>query len=605
MKRLIFFILFTCGSLGMLAQTPLLERKLSIAIKNERLDATLKRISGAGNFIFSYSPEILDEEKIINLTFVDRSVRQILDEIFKGSVQYKARGKYIILTQARQAAKQEPAIVTGYVVDEATGERLKDVSIYDPVTLTSTTTDSFGYFEMKIEKPSADLILSVNRANYSDTLVNVASKDRLLNIPIRIDREKVIVLADSVGQKVKRFWERQVLFFENMNLRNIDDTLYRRTQVSFVPFVGTNHKMSGHVINDYSLNILGGYSLGIRKLEFGGVFNLVRGNMNGVQFAGVLNGVGGEMTGVQFAGVFNGNRQASHGAQFAGVLNLNTGDTEGLLAAGVGNITAGRQEGPQLAGVYNIASHDAGPVQLGGVFNLAAKNMKGAQVAGVFNLTGKRIKGAQVAGVFNLAGKEIQGTQIAGVLNFASRVKGSQIGLINIADSIRGVPIGLMSIVWKGYHKIEISADEIFYTNLSFRTGVRQFYNILAAGVKPSTYKEDETFWTFGYGVGTAPRLSRKLFLNLDVTANQIVKGHTIDAINLLNKVYVGFDYQAFKKMSLTFGATLNGYITKNSVDTYPDLFTEYRPDIFYDRDFGTDHNLKMWIGGKVGLRFL
>lgn len=606
MRKLLVGLFFICGMLAGQSQTPLLERKVTVSIQNERLDAALKRIAAAGNFTFSYNPEILDDEKIVKYNFVDKSVREILDEVFKGSVDYKSRGKYLILTRARQTTQQQPAIVTGYVIDEATGERLRDVSIYDPVTLTSAITDSFGYFEIKIDKPSPDLILSVNRTNYGDTLVHIQSRDRLLNIPIRINKEKVAIMADSVGQKVKRFWERQVLLFEkNKNLRNIDDTLYRKTQVSFVPFIGSNHKMSGHVINDYSLNILGGYALGVRKLEVGGIFNLVRGDMTGVQFAGVLNGVGGHMSGVQFAGVFNGNRFASRGAQFAGVLNLNTDDTEGLQAAGVGNITTGRQDGPQLAGVFNVAAREADAVQLAGVFNLAAKKIRGAQVAGVFNLSGKTMKGTQVAGVMNVAGKGIQGAQLAGVLNIASRVKGSQIGLVNIADSVQGVPIGLMSFVWKGYHKIEVSADEIFYTNVSFRTGVRQFYNIFTAGAKPSTYGDNETFWTFGYGLGTAPRLSRKLFLNFDLTSNQIIQGNTIDAINLLNKVYVGFDYQFLRKMSLTFGATVNGYITKNSVDSYPELFTEYQPDIFYDRDLGGNHNLKMWIGGKIGLRFL
>jgi len=104
---------------------------------------------------------------------------------------------------------------------------------------------------------------------------------------------------------------------------------------------------------------------------------------------------------------------------------------------------------------------------------------------------------------------------------------------------------------------------------------------------------------------GTAPKLSRKLFLNLDLTANQIVAGNSIEAVNLLNKIYVGFDYQAFRKMSLTFGATLNGHITKNSFDAYPPLFTDYQPDIFYTRDLGSNHNMKMWMGAKVGLRFL
>ena len=606
MKPLLFFLLLIAGSLSVHCQTPLLERKISLKIENERLDVSLKLISQAGNFIFSYNPAILDPAKIVNYHFTDKTIREILDVIFRGTVQYKARGKYVILTAGDRAKNKEPAIVTGYVVDESTGERLKDVSIYDPVTLTSTVTDSYGYFEIKIDRPSPDLILSINRRNYTDTLVMVPSKDRLLNIPIKIDKEKIATLADSVGQKFKRFWKKQVLWFENINIDNVDDTLYRKTQLSFVPYVGSNHRMSGHVVNDYSLNILGGYSLGVEKLEFGGLFNLVRGDMNGLQLAGLFNDVGGQMKGVQLAGVFNLNQHRAKGAQFAGVMNINPDEMEGPQFAGVGNITSGLQNGPQFAGVFNIASQESQPLQLAGLYNLAAKDMKGFQGSGVFNFTGKNIRGTQVAGVLNFAGKNVMGAQIAGVLNFAGKkVKGTQIGLINIADSVCGVPVGFMSLVWKGYHKIELSADEIFYNNLSFRTGVRDFYNIFTAGAKPSTYKEDETLWTFGYGLGTAPRLSRKLFLNLDVTANQIVQGNSIEAVNLLNKLYLGFDFQAFRQMSLTFGATLNGHITKDSIDAYPELFTDYQPDIFYTRALGSDHTMKMWVGAKVGLRFL
>ena len=606
MKSILIFLFAFFGAYIALGQTPLLERKISIAAANERLAVSLKRISEAGGFIFSYNPEALNDQRMVSFNFVDKSIREVLDGIFSGSVRYKTRGKYIILTRSeQQQISKEPAIISGYVVDEATGERLRDVSIYDPVTLSSTITDSYGYFQIKIDRPSPDLILSVNRKNYNDTLVVVPSRERLLNIPIRIDRDKITTIADSVGIKMQRFWEKQVRWFENLNFENIDDTLYRTTQVSFVPFVGTNHKLSGHVINDYSFNVLGGYALGVRKLEIGGLFNLERGDMSGVQFAGLFNGVGGKMTGVQFAGIMNGNGAASQGAQFAGVLNLGDGEMGGPQFAGVGNITNGTQKGPQVAGVFNLSTRDNNGAQIAGVFNISAKTMTGLQSAGVFNLSGKNIRGVQLAGVMNVTGKDIRGAQIAGVLNVARKVKGTQIGLINIADSVKGVPVGLLSLVFKGYHKIEISADEIFYHNLAFRTGVRKFYNILTAGAKPSSYREQETIWTFGYGVGTAPRLSRKLFLNVDLTSNQIVRGNSFDGLNLLNKFYLGIDYQAFRKMSLAFGATLNGHIIEKAVDTYAPLFTDYAPEILYSRDLGSSHHLKMWVGGKVALRFL
>jgi hypothetical protein len=600
---------------------PFLERTITVTCNQERLEVALKKISQQGGFTFSYNSAIVDANKIVSYTFTNKTIREILDQLFNGTIQYKVRGKYVILTKAEISSVKTPQIYSGYVLDEATGERLKNVSVYDPVTLSSTITDSYGYFEIEIEKPSADLRLAINKQSYTDTLIVVPSKTgRLLNIPLHIDKHKFTSLADSVGQRFKRFWKKTQVSTSRVNLANIDDTLYRTVQFSLIPFVGTNHALSGNVINDYSLNLLGGYSLGVKKIELGGMFNIVSGNVNSAQLAGVFNAVGGDVTGVQMAGIFNANRGSVQGAQFAGVFNLNWNGvkyfaaagminltrhgSQAVQAAGIGNVTIGKQESPHLAGLFNFSTDDV-KSQIAGCYNFTAHNVKGWQVAGVVNFAAKKVEGAQTAGILNFAGKEVRGIQLAGVLNYATKVHGTQIGLVNVADSIKGVPVGFLSFVMKGYHKIEISADEMFYTNVAFRTGVHQFYNIFTAGAKPSTFKNDATFWTFGYGVGTAPRLSKKLSLNFDITSNQITQGHAIEAVNMINKVYVGIDYTIVKKVSITAGATLNGYVTDNTYNQYQDVFADYHPNIFYNQNFGNDLNMKMWIGGKVGLRFL
>ena len=222
------------------------------------------------------------------------------------------------------------------------------------------------------------------------------------------------------------------------------------------------------------------------------------------------------------------------------------------------------------------------------------------------NVTTGDFKGAQVSGLLNFTLRALEGAQVSGLLNYATRVRGAQVGIINATDSIHGVPIGLISFVLKGYHKIEVSADEIFYTNVAFRTGVRQFYNILTAGAKPNTFDDEETYWTFGYGIGTAPRLSRTLSLNVDLTANQVVYGgQSIEAINMINKLYLGLDFQIVKNFGVTFGVTLNGYVTDTTYDKYQPLFTDYKPNIIVDKTYSNDINMKMWWGGKIGLRFL
>jgi hypothetical protein len=603
------------------AEVPLLERVLSITFESERVDVALHKISQQGNFTFSYNPSVIDASRLVTGSFNGMTVREILNELFRGSVQYKARGNYIILTKGQASTSTNSQTFSGYVVDESTGKRLKDVSVYDPVSLSSAVTDSYGYFQIKVDKPPADLLLAVNKKNYTDTVVVVPSgKNNLLKIPMSFNEEKIEMIADSVAEKIKRFWEKSVLSLHSPNTENITDTLYRNTQVSFFPYVGTNHRLSGNVINDYSFNIFGGYSRGVRKLEVGGLFNIDREDVQQFQFASIFNAVGGKVSGLQMAGLANLNLDSANAVQFAGLINLNwnssqkfsgaglsnvtNGNATGVQMAGLSNFTLGHQNGANIGGLFNFALGNAGPAQIAGLFNYAGKSFEGGQVAGMFNFTAKEIRGAQI-GLINVVPGRISGVQVSPLINYATKVNGVQVGFMNVADSIHGIPLGFMSFVVKGYHKIEVSADEIFYTNLAFRTGIHQFYNIFTAGVKPGSIEQDETFWTFGYGVGTSPRLTKWLNLNVDITTSQIVKGNNIDAINLLNKIFLGFEFEPVKKIGLAVGVTLNGQVTDATYTQYPELFTDYTPDIKYDHTYSNDINLKLWWGGKIGLRFL
>jgi hypothetical protein len=586
---------------------PLLERTVTISLEQERLEVALKKISTQAGFTFSYNSNIIDANKIVSQNFAGKTVREILDQIFGGSIQYKARGKYVILTKASADEAKDQRTLSGYVVDESTGKRLQNVSVYDPVSLSSTVTDSYGYFELKVDQPSGEEVkLAVRKMNYSDTVVAVTTDRReLMNIQMREHADKVNALADSVKQKIKRFWQTKVRSPQAVNMENIQDTIYRKFQFSVFPFVGTNHKLSGNVINDYSVNLLGGYSLGVKKLEFGAIFNIVRSDVTGAQFAGIFNAVGGKMKFIQMAGIFNMNRDSVSGYQFAGMVNLNGNSSSKLSGAGLLNLTLRDSRGTHLAGLGNATIGKQEGAHVAGLFNFSTQDSRGAQVAGLTNVTVGNFNGGQVSGLLNFTLKEVKGAQVSGFLNYATKIKGAQIGLINATDSIDGVPIGVISFVLKGYHKIEVSADEIFYTNVAFRTGIRQFYNILTAGAKPDTFEDEETYWTFGYGIGTAPRLSPRLSLNVDLTANQVVYGQSIEAINMINKLYVGLDFQVVKNFGVTLGLTLNGYITDTTYDKYQPLFTDYKPHFISDKTYSNDINMKMWLGGKIGVRFL
>jgi hypothetical protein len=604
--RLFYFIFlsalaYSFYSIGQQKQNPILERSASIRASNEKIPSVLNRIGQAAGFSFSYNSAIIDSNQEISIDATNQTVRSILNEIFNGSMNYKEKGNYLILTRAAPAPVKNNivvVIINGYVQDESTGDKISNASVYDKLTLTSAVTDDFGYFKLKIEKKTDSISLSVSKKNYRDTLVSItAPSNQYLTISINpIKKDTFEIAAQTKSVDTVSIVKKEMLSFpyeSEPNVQNISDTLHELVQVSFLPFLGTNGRLSGNIVNDYSINIFGGYSLGTREIELGFFFNLDRGDVSWLQLAGFANAVGGKVYGIQGAGFANVNGDETEAVQLAGFANTNLGNTRGVQVAGFANTNLGKMNGVQVAGFSNV--------------NATRLPSQGVQVAGFGNVQIGDYVGSQFAGATNIATDKITGSQISVLFNHGKEVRGTQIGLINYADTLGGVPIGLISIVKKGYHKIELSADEVFYTNLAFRTGVKKFYSQLMAGLKPTQSIEptDTSVWTFGYGLGTSPRINRWLSIDIDLLSQHVNKGSFTEELSLLNKFYVGLDFQLAKKFSIATGLTLNGYLTRPSYTDYPQLFTDFKPNIFYDENVGTDINLKMWLGAKIALRFL
>ena len=581
-------------------KTPILERKISLSVTNERLSNVLSRISQEGKFSFSYNASIVPEDQTLSLNSKNKSVREILNEIFKGSMDYKEKSNHLILTKVPIKQTQvttTAVIISGYVEDAVTKKRIPDASVYDKKSVTSVITDEYGYFRMKLDKKEQTAIIAVSKHDYRDTVVVItAPGNQYLNIsiaPVGIDslliRAETNTASDTTELTKPPKEELILPYTDEPNIQNISDTLYRDIQISFLPFIGTNERLSGNVINNYSINIFGGYALGTRQIELGFFVNIDRGDVSWMQMAGIGNLVGRNVCGIQGSGFFNVNGGETKAVQLTGFGNVNFKDFQGVQVAGFSNVNLAAADGVQIAGFANFANAPS----------------KGVQIAGFANVQTDHYSGSQFAGASNIATKYLHGSQISALFNYGKKVKGTQIGLFNYADSLGGVPIGLMSFVNHGYHKLEVSADEIFYSNLAFRTGVQKFYNIILAGIKPENAMNADNVWTFGYGIGMAPRIRRWLHLNIDLTAQHINKGTFTDQLSLLNKAHLGLDFRLARKFSIYGGVTLNGYLTNSAYTDYPVLFTNYHPSIIYDHTYDNGNNLKMWWGFKVGLRFL
>ncbi|MEN2283334.1 hypothetical protein AAGF08_14410 [Algoriphagus sp. SE2] len=528
-----------------------MEKRVSISAQEEPLDQFLNRLSKEVGGVFSYSPSALDISRNISGEFTEQSCREVLEEVFEGEVNYKQKGAYLILTPAPPSDKE--ITISGYVVDEQSGESIKDATVYNPITLQSSTTDEFGFFEFQVKNPAAENFqLVINKKDYVDTLLIDNRQSRFQKIFLKSEGENASPIVQSLTEPMKNFWiwTKNSVGFTNME--NVQDTINRKFQLSLVPFIGTNKKISGSVRNDFSINILGGFSGGTNKVELGGLFNINRGNVGKLQLAGLFNQTGGTVSGLQMSGLANVNLDSVKAVQLAGISNFTTGPVSGVQGAGV--------------------------------LNIATSTVKGAQLAGVINYTHRDVKGAQ----------------LSTVMNIARNVKGLQLGLINYSDSISGVPIGLISFVRKGYHKVEIGTDEMLPLNFSLRTGTRGFYNMLFAGIRPE--KTGSITWAFGYGVGSSPRLANKLYLNIELSSQQMIKGN-VEALNLINRGFLGLDYQVARHFGIYAGPSINLRVYDNSFNNHPELFTGSGPKIVSEKSYSNNFKSQSWWGFRAGIR--
>jgi hypothetical protein len=631
---------------------PFLEREVTIQADKQSVESILDDISAQAGFIFSYSPDAINHEKKVTLHLSQKPVRYVLDQLLDNNIEYKVKSKYLILHK-KKASKNNDQKIQGYVYDSRTGKKLTGTSIYDKTLMASAVTDQYGYFSINVPTNKPITCLQISKLGYTDTFLCKDILDRKI-AAIEIDSKTI----DTVQNK-------NFLSFLNfpkitpkwmipkkikINSLNINDSVLSTVQLSLLPMVSTNQLMGGNAVNKFSFNATIGYVQGVEYAEFGGIMNIDLGDVSYCQFAGFGNIVGQNVTGVQSAGTFN-YAKSVNGVQYSGTLNIAKKNAD-CQVSGVANITgdnniqmAGvinkvQQSNFQVAGVANIANKSK--VQVAGILNITKQsnfqlsgvantaNESDCQVAGIFNKTNKS-KNIQVASVINYAGdscaNQLAGMinyakktskvqvascinyseketkyQVAGLINIAGFVKKMQLGIINIADSCKGAPIGFLSFVKYGYHRWELSANEMFPVNIAFRTGVKKFHTYLATGY--STGNTKIPLWNYSYGIGTTFGKTDKLLFDIDLSATYIIDRKNMVFSNNLYQFYIGIDRKLTHKFSTAAGLTYNWLVTDTHNQNYKTGYSEIAPYSISNSTSGTGMNLKTWIGGKIALRF-
>lgn len=605
--RVFFYVLFLFFASPAFAQIAILERNISLEVRQEPISEVLKKISTQGNFTFSYNPSIIEGGKSISFSANQQTVRELLQMIFQHKITYKERGKYLILQQQEERENDEIFYISGYIFDQNTGKRLAQASVYEPIAFASAVSNQYGFYQLRLPAKQTQITIRAAKQHYqSQKLVLGSKKNQHLNIMLTAENVDTVTITEirrqdslsirsmypalpdslvirMIENKTKESSSLAVRlkssfsnFFtsanQKINMLNIRDILSKKWQIGLLPYLSTNQLM-GNTEVDFSLNLLAGYNAGVRKAEFGGLANIVRNDVRGVQAAGLFNLVG----------------KGVKGAQIAGLGNIVGGDVKFAQAGGLFNVNIGSMKGAQAAGLFN--------------YNY--QNSKGIQTAGLFNFQRGNYGGIQMSGLFNFTSKELTGVQVSGLFNFAKKVKnGVQIGIFNYVDSAEtAIPIGIFNYINKGgYHPIELSINEMAFTNITFKTGVKKIYTMLTVGMQPQQVAK--RLWHFGYGIGSYWALGKTTAVSLDLTVHHLSQDSFSQYLNLLNRASISFE-KRWKWWSIAAGPAWNIFITDISSPNYQPIFDDFPQLGFYQNEQATSGlRMRSWIGGQLALRF-
>lgn len=537
---------------------------MTLAAADLPLDELLRETGRQGGFHFSYNSDVLPEDSLVTLSVRNKTVREVLDSVFKRKLEYIESGNYIILRRPGRGLaltlqdireRGSTYLVSGRVTDLQTGRGVPDASVYEKQLLLATLTDTSGRFLLRVRDRYRTVALTASKVLYEDTTMFI----QLEGVTVlpgrrhgrgREGRRRGNANPDGENTEVERTGLGRFLVssrqrIQSLNLREFFTE--SPVQASLTPGLSSQGRMSAQVVNKVSVNFIGGYTAGVDGIEMAGVFNMNKKSVEHVQLAGAFNIVGGSVRGVQAAGAHNMVLDSVRGVQLAGAYNRVKGSVSGVQAAGGAGIVGGDLTGLQLSGAIN------------------------------------RTRGF------------VKGLQLSGGINYAGYLRGVQVGAVNIADSSAGYSLGLVNIIRKnGYLRISLFTNESFRTNLAFKSGTSKLYAILQGGMTPGPQK----LYACGAGLGKEVPLKHGLSLQPEFIFQEVYQGNS-SFNNHLYRLNIQLNYRFGKAFHVFAGPSFNAWNSdqETQVEGYGFIPSARRGN------FGIGSGrLRGWIGWSAGL---
>jgi len=214
------FLIFSQISYG---QKKILEKKISLNVREEKLEDILDQISSKSKVFFSYNSDLISEDQRFTLSIKNEKLYVFLDKLLIGtSLSYKIFRKQVIIYKKvkDKLNPKEKISLFGTIRDAITKEPINSVNVFISGSLKGNSSDKFGNFSISQLYPEVYEIVFSHVA-YDIKLLKINAKHEkpiaisVLLIPKTVELKEVEVTADN-----QKGWNRHFYLFESEFLGN-------------------------------------------------------------------------------------------------------------------------------------------------------------------------------------------------------------------------------------------------------------------------------------------------------------------------------------------------------------------------------------------------
>ncbi|WP_051360075.1 TonB-dependent receptor [Adhaeribacter aquaticus] len=202
-KRLLLFgVVWLFCAFPTLAQTNILNQKVSIHQVNSSVSEVLEALSTKYNLSFSYSEDLVPLKEKITIKGDGLPLHQVLGIIFKDTgIRYVLIGKQIVLQPAlKSKGKKIQPNLSGYVRDISSGEALAGTTL--SIRPAGSTTNNYGFYSLPLS--AGEAMLEIRYLGYAplQVVLPAVSKDTTITFllqPTSSNLSEVEILSANVS----------------------------------------------------------------------------------------------------------------------------------------------------------------------------------------------------------------------------------------------------------------------------------------------------------------------------------------------------------------------------------------------------------------------